>query len=225
MLNFFAQLHDKNRNIFYRRPLIRNYKERVVFEGREKGKEVRANLQFRSRGSLLCKWIMVLQRLAGLLGRLVCTLLLPKGSSLTARRRVRWESYGSGEIEANWRAQHGFEVAGASRASNAEQWELSSISLWFDSPFLALPPSPLPAPSFMPIRPSTRAHPYKDTWRSVDWDASGEAIIVPVTRPYESCLNESTRARSVDTRAFVLILYCPAVQRYSRDRWAIVGSY
>lgn len=105
----------------------------------------------------------------------------------------------------------------------------------FDSPFLALPSSPPPlisvplsSHSFMPIRPSTRAHLYKDTWRSVDWDASGEAIIASVTRSYESCLNESTRARSVDTRAFptrVLILYCSAVQRYSRDRRAIVGSY
>lgn len=180
---------------------------------------------------------MVLQRSAGFLERRICTLLLPKGSSLTARRRVRWESYGSEEIEANWRAQRGFEVASASRASNAEQWELSSISLGstpLSSHFLPLLPSSsslplLPAHSFMPIRPSTRAHPYKDIWRSVDWDASGKAIIASVTRPYESCLNESTRAsRSVDTRAFptrVFIPYCPAVQRYSRDRRAIVGSY
>lgn len=181
---------------------------------------------------------MVLQRSAGFLERRICTLLLPKGSSLTARRRVRWESYGSEEIEANWRAQRGFEVASASRASNAEQWELSSISLGstpLSLHFLPLLPSssslppPRPFVYVMSIRPSTRAHPYKDIWCSVDWDASGKAIIASVTRPYESCLNESTRAsRSVETRAFptrVFIPYCPAVQRYSRDRRAIVGSY
>lgn len=44
-------------------------KQRVVLEGKEKRNEMRGvNLQFRFRGSPLCKWIMVLQRLAGFLG-------------------------------------------------------------------------------------------------------------------------------------------------------------
>lgn len=159
----FAELH-KNRDAFYWRSLVCRHEERVVFEEmREKGKEVRgASLQFRFHGSLLCKWIMVLQRLAGF-PRIASTLLLPKGSSLTARRRVRWESYGSGEIEANWRAQHGFEVAGASRASNAEQWELSSISLGLNPPFLALPS--LYPPRSSPFR--LYAHPSLDTRSSI----------------------------------------------------------
>lgn len=133
---------------------------------REKRNEVcSVNLQFRFRGSPLCKWIMVLQRLAGFLGRRrrgrVRRLLLPKGSSLTARRRVRWESYGSaGEIEANWRAQPGFEVAGASRASNAEQWELSSISLGS---------TPLSSHFHLhlPSRPFVYARPFLDTRSSI----------------------------------------------------------
>lgn len=145
------------------------------------------------------------------------TLLLPKGSSLTARHRVRWESYdsrkreGGGGSEANGRTRCGFEVVGASRASSAEQRELSSISLrsLFSLSIRLCPSIPWHAYIYTRIR-------------SVDWDALGKAIIVPVSWPYKSYLNELTRTRNVNT-------WCFRIHSISggsmTPRWGIDGSY
>lgn len=147
---------------------------------------------------------MVLQRLAGFLGRWVRTVCVATAEGQfincqtpSSMRELRL-GRDRGELARATRLWSGGSLAGVQRGTMGIIFYFAR----FGSPFLALPSSPPAAHSFMPIRPSTRAHPYKDTWRSVDWDASGEAIIAPVTRPYESCLNESTRERSVDTRTF-----------------------